>query len=139
MKQKKDEFYSGLMVDVFDNITSEEVYKQRAIQVIEIIKLYNPKAKTLLELACGTGNFTRQLAKAKFIIKATDISKDEIDKAIKKGIRATFSAADMSKLKISKEYDVVCCFWESFRYLSSYKIAQDTLKRVFKALKDDGL
>ena len=92
-----------------------------------------------MELACGTGNFTRQLVKAKFVITATDISKGEIEKARTKGIRATFSVADMSKLNTSKEYDVVCCFWESFRYLHSYKAAQDTLKRIFKSLKHNGL
>lgn len=139
IEKTKDEFYSGLMVDVFDNITSQEIYKQRATEVIKLIKSYNPKAKTLLELACGTGNFTKQLAKAKFVITATDISKDEIEKARTKRIRATFSVADMSKLNTSKEYDIVCCFWESFRYLHNYKTAQNTLKRIFKSFKHNGL
>ena len=78
--KKRDEFYSGLMVEAFDKITTEAVYKQRATKIVKLIKRYNPKAKTLLELACGTGNFTKQLAKAGFVITATDISKDEIKK-----------------------------------------------------------
>ena len=45
----------------------------------------------------------------------------------------------MSKLNTLEKYDIICCFWESFRYLRTHKIAQDTLKRVFKALKYDGL
>lgn len=141
MKQKKtkDEFYSGLMVEVFDNIMDESVYKQRAGKIINLIKKYNPESKTLLELACGTGNFTKQLAKAGFDITATDISKDEIKKAKAKRINATFSVADMSQLHDSKKYDVICCFWESFRYLHNYKICEDTLKRIFVALKHNGL
>lgn len=139
LTKKQEEFYSGLMVDVFDNICSEEIYKQRAAEIIKLIKLYNSKAKTLLEIACGTGNFTKQLARAGFVITATDISRDEIEKARTKGIRAAFSVADMSKLHVSEEFDVVCCFWESFRYLQSYKICEDTLNRIFEALNSNGL
>jgi len=135
----KDEFYSGLMVEAFDKITTKRVYKQRATKVIKLIKRYAPKARSLLELACGTGNFTKQLSKVGFDITATDISKDEIKKAKTKGINATFSVADMSKLRASKKYDVVCCFWESFRYLSSYKLCEYTLKRIFKSLNQNGL
>ena len=137
--KKRDEFYSGLMVEAFDKITTEAVYKQRATKIVKLIKKHNPKAKTLLEVACGTGNFTKQLAKAGFIITATDISKDEIEKAKTKSINAKFNVADMSKLRATSKYDVVCCFWESFRYLSNYKVCEDTLKRIFKALKKDGL
>src|SRR3989344_5738885 len=137
--KKRDEFYSGLMVEAFDKITTEAVYKQRATKIVKLIKRYNPKAKTLLELACGTGNFTKQLAKAGFVITATDITKDEIEKAKTKSIDAKFSVADMSKLRVTKKYDVVCCFWESFRYLPSYKVCEDTLARIYKALKHYGL
>jgi len=137
--KKKDEFYSGLMVEAFDKITTEAVYKKRATKVVKLIKKYNPKAKTLLELACGTGNFTKQLAKAGFVITATDISKDEIEKAKTKSIDAKFSVADMSKLRATRKYDIICCFWESFRYLPNYKVCEDTLKRIFNALKQDGL
>lgn len=138
-KKNVDEFYSGLMVDVFDKITTENVYKQRAKEIIALIKKYNLRAKNLLEIACGTGNFTKQLAKAKFSIEATDISKDEIEKAKTKGINASFSVTDMSKLNSLEKYDVICCFWESFRYLRTYNIAQNTLNRIFKALKHEGL
>ncbi|MBI4918520.1 class I SAM-dependent methyltransferase [archaeon] len=139
IENTKEEFYSGLMVDVFDKITTESVYEKRATEVITRIEKYNPKAKTLLEVACGTGNFTKQLARAKFVITATDISKDEIEKARTKDIHATFSVADMSKLQASKKYDILCCFWESFRYLSSYNSCENTLKRIFKALNKNGL
>lgn len=139
IEKGKDEFYSGLMVDVFDRITTEAVYKQRAAEVIALIKQYTPKAKTLLELACGTGNFTKQLARARFVITATDISKDEIEKARTKGIHAIFSVADMSKLRTSKKQDIICCFWESFRYLPRYKVCEDTLKRISKTLNQNGL
>ncbi|MEK6962859.1 MAG: class I SAM-dependent methyltransferase [Nanoarchaeota archaeon] len=134
-----EEFYSGLMVDVFDKIATEVVYEQRASEVIKLVKQHNPKAKILLELACGTGNFTKQLAKEKFVIRATDISKDEIEKARTKGIRATFSVADMSKLRAKKKFDIICCFWESFRYLPNYKVCENTLRRIFKALNQKGL
>jgi len=134
-----DEFYQELMIEAFDNIASDETYEKRATEIITLIKSHNPKAHNLLELACGTGNFTKQLAKQKFIITATDISKDEIAKAKTKKIRAKFSVGDMSKLNAKERYDVVCCFWESFRYLPNHKVCIDTLKRISNSLKKKGL
>lgn len=139
LKKNFDEFYFGLMVDVFDKIATEKTYHERAEKIVKLIKKYNNKSKKILELACGTGNFTKQLASAGFEIEASDISKDEIEKAKTKKIKALFKLEDMSKIKYSEKYDVVCCFWESFRYLKTYKKAQDTLKRICKSLKSGGL
>jgi len=139
LKNNKEEFYYGFTVDIYDKVCSEKVYEQRAAKVMRFIKLYNPKAKKLLELACGTGNFTKQLAKKGFIIKATDISKDQIKKAKSKGINASFSVANMSDLHDLKKYDIVCCFWQSFCYLPSYKVCENTLKRIHDSLENKGL
>lgn len=134
-----DSMFVGIMATFFDKYDSEEKYKKRASEVVSIINLYNSHAKKVLELACGTGNFTKHLVNAGFVVTATDISQDEIILAKQKKIDAKFSVADMSELSAKKEYDVVGCFWESFRYLPNFKICQDTLKRIFKGLKHDGL
>jgi len=139
VENSKDELYSGFMIEIFDKMASEKTYKQRVAKVIPLINRYNPQADALLELACGTGNFTKQLAKEDFNILATDISKDEIKKAKTKDINARFKVADMSKLQAYNKFDIICCFWESFRYLPSYQTAELTLKRVCKALNNGGL
>jgi len=134
-----DEMFVGVMVDFFDKYASDNEYDARADQVVKIIRSQNPKAKNVLELACGTGRFTKRLADAGFVVTATDISQDEVEKAQSKGINATFSVADMSKLDSDREYDVIGCFWESFRYLSDFDACQDTIGRVFRALRAKGL
>ena len=134
-----DEFYSGLMVDAFDNIVSEKTYQERAAEVVARIKKHSANATDLLELACGTGNFTAQLAKEGFTITATDIASDEIEKAKTKNINASFDVADMSELSETNAYDVVCCFWESLRYLPSYEVCEGTLRKIHAALREKGL
>lgn len=134
-----DEMFVGIMVDFFDRYDSEEKYKKRATEAISLIKLYNPDAKQVLELACGTGNFTKQFVDAGFIVTATDISEDEIEKAKQKPINANFSVADMSELDAEGEYDVIGCFWESFRYLPDFDVCQETIRSIFRALKQKGL
>mgnify|MGYP001579609494 CR=1 FL=1 len=43
--KKRDEFYSGLMVNAFDKITTEAIYKERATKIVKLIKKHNPKGK----------------------------------------------------------------------------------------------
>jgi ubiquinone/menaquinone biosynthesis C-methylase UbiE len=134
-----DDLYSGIMVEFYDRYAPEQQYERRATEAIAIIKYYAPEAKRVLELACGTGRFTQYLARAGFTITATDISADEITKAKSKGIPATFHVMDMSKVAGTAEYEVVGCFWESFRYLPDYPTCQRTIERIFAVLKPGGL
>ncbi|MFH1649177.1 MAG: class I SAM-dependent methyltransferase [Candidatus Woesearchaeota archaeon] len=134
-----DEMFVGIMAEFFDRFISDDEYEVRAEKALAHIRRNNPNAKDFLELACGTGGFTRQLVKAGFKVTATDISPDEIQIARTKQIEASFAVADMSKLDGREMYDVVGCFWESFRYLPTFQVCQDTLHRIAKALRPGGM
>jgi SAM-dependent methyltransferase len=134
-----DELYTKSWIAFYDRYSSEKSYEQRATEAIAIIKTYNPDAKRLLELACGTGRYTKYLIRAGFSVMATDISKDAIVHAKQKALSATFDVMDMRDLNYNGGYDVVACFYESFRYMKSYADCKHTLSRIHNTLEPKGL
>ncbi len=134
-----DELYTKSWLEFYDKYSSEKAYEQRATEAIAIIKTYNVDAKRLLELACGTGRYTRYLVRAGFIVMATDISADAIAHAKQKGMSVTFDVLDMRDLSYNGGYDVVACFYESFRYMKSYADCKHTLSRIHNTLENKGL
>lgn len=135
-----DELYADeFWIEFYDSMMSEAFYTTGFEQIYKLILKYNPKVKTFLELACGTGRYTKYFAKVGFAIKATDISPYAIAKAQKRVKNAKFELADMSRINEPPIYDVVGCFFESFRYHKNYAQCKKTLKKVFAALKPNGL
>lgn len=63
--------------------------------------------KSVLEIACGTGYWTEQIAKTATSIFATDINQSVIDIAAKKSYKGnvTFEVADMNTLNTTKKFD----------------------------------
>lgn len=133
-----DQLYEGIWTEYYDNVYPVKGYARNAKLVLSLLKKFNPKAKKLLELACGTGNYTFYFAK-KYKVKATDTSKDMLTCAKKKCKKSKFAVLPMEKLNEKSSYDVVACMWESFRYLKSYKSVKDVLSRIHRALKPGGL
>ena len=132
-----DQLYSGMWTEYYDRRFPFKEYAGRAKLVLSLLKKFNPKAKKMLELACGSGNYTVYFAK-KYKIKATDVSKDMLARA-KKKCNAKFALLPMEKLNELSDYDVIACMYEAFRYLKSYKSVKNVLSRIRKALKPNGL
>ncbi len=134
-----DELYKGFWIDFYDMLISDDEYAKTFPIVRDLIKNYKSDAKLVLELACGTGRYTKYFINAGFVVKATDISTDAIVQAKIRCKNANFEVIDMSKIKEPQIYDVVICLFESFRYNKTYKLCEQTLSRAFKALKTNGL
>ena len=102
----EDQLYQGFWADYYDAMFPDSDYADRARLIIDLIKLYKPDAKIMLELACGTGNYTVYWKK-RFKVKATDISPDMLARAIKKCPDVNFEAVSMTDIKEPPAYDVV--------------------------------
>ena len=60
--------------DLYDLLTFDIPYKTYAENIFKILAKRGIKAGNLLEIGCGTGNITRELAKGALDILAFDIS-----------------------------------------------------------------
>ena len=106
----------------------------------EMYKLIRPvvKAKTVLELATGTGLIAKHIVNAAAHIEATDASPDMITEA-KRGnysAKLRFSVQDMFSLPYaSKSFDVVIVS----NALHIVPQPEKSLREIKRVLKDDGV
>jgi trans-aconitate methyltransferase len=76
------------------------------LKIRQLIARERPGAKTILDVACGTGEHARLLS-ADFEIDGIDLEPKFVEIARAKNPDGNFSVADMRAFQLEKRYDVV--------------------------------
>ncbi len=96
----------------------------------------------VLELACGTGILSVELANLGFEVCGLDLSEDMIKLANKrvtdKDEMLQFKTGDMLKLTDKNTYDVVTCYSDSICYMPNEQAVSNVFSGVYEALKPEG-
>jgi len=100
------DFYDCM--DTHANITYNLIKKK--------IKKFHPNAKSILEMACGTGKVINKLSRH-YDCWGFDASKQMIEKAKEKKKRVNFFIADMRTFNIKHKFDVIFCIFDSINHL----------------------
>lgn len=121
--------------DVYDSLIYDMPYEKWA----EFIE--KNSSGDVLELACGTGNLTKLLAK-KRNVTALDISPEMLRIADKKlralGRRVRFVQGDMCDFFLNKPADTVVCACDGINYLTDTQSVKQAFTNVRKSLKTGG-
>lgn len=130
------QFYTGLVARLYEplagNLPGPEVY-QRFVE---------KHGEPALELACGGGNPMLALLKAGLNVHGLDASADLLNmfkqKAQEQGLATTLYCQTMQALDVENLY--ACCYLAgpSFCLVDDPDDAQETLRRVYRALKPGG-
>jgi len=122
--------YSELMDDSLYNRWADYVEKQ-----------VPAKAKSLLDVACGTGDLTILLAN-RFQVTRTDLSDEMLkiaeEKAQKADKKIPFVQSNMMDLYEFDKYDVITCFDDSICYLKDEDELAVTFNQALEHLNDGG-
>lgn len=113
-------------------------YKSEAEKIKEIIFSYIPNAKSILDIACGTGEHHKYL-KNKFNIDGIDINKNFIEIAQRKNKDVSYYCHTMSDFNLNKRYDVILCLFTSIGYLLNYEQLKNTILNFSNHLNPNGL
>ncbi len=99
------------------------------------------KGDRILDLCCGTGRHSIELAKRGYDVVGIDLTKYYIDcateEASRKKIECEFLVGDMRAIPFENEFDAVFNFFTSWGYYSDMEDLQ-VLQQVHKALKPGG-
>ena len=104
-------------------------YTAEAAQIATLLGTVNPGCKTVLDVACGTGEHARLLAaNHAFVVDGLDLDPQFVQIARKKHPAGQFIHADMVDFRLPQRYDAIICLFSSIGYLR-------TLDRVIRSLR----
>ena len=109
-----------------------------ALRLRRLIARNRPNAKTVLELACGTGANLKHLAKD-YEVSGLDISSRMLSIARKKLPGVRFFRADMVAFDIGKRFDVILCVFDSINHVLEFADWKRMFRKVDAHLVEDGL
>jgi SAM-dependent methyltransferase len=103
----------------YDAFTSGSDYERWTHFVLEHLRKNGFEGRTLLDVACGTGNSLLPFLRRGFDVVGCDISSAMLAEAGRKAPRARLVLADMRELPVLGRFDLVTCFDDSLNYLRS--------------------
>ncbi len=102
------------------------------------VRELNPKADTLLELACGTGNVLKELL-SDYKVTGLDLSTEMLEIAKSKLPDITFHAADMTSFNLHEKFDVIVCLFDSVNHLLTFELWEALFDRAKEHLNTSGV
>lgn len=137
MYQRKSMMYDRLAT-YYDALVKDEEATQAWVQWMEQ-RITSPA--TILELACGSGEITLQLANDGFEMTALDLSQSMVQQAKQKpgAEKIQFYCQNMLELDNLGSYDAIGCFCDSFNYLIMEEEVEQLFQQVHNHLKPEGL
>ena len=123
--------------EYYDLLYDEKPYDKETDYIEGLIRKYRPKAKTIMELGCGTGVHAVHLAKRGFSVHGIDLSEEMLKRAEsrrhqlaeKVSAKLNFKKGDIRSFRAHGDikFDVVL----SLFHVLSYQVTNEDLKRTF--------
>ncbi len=124
------ESYTGF-ASLYDKLIKEDIDYKKAASFInsEITKKID---NIVLDLACGTGSLTSELASFGYDMIGIDISVDMLDIAKTKNPDTLFLCQDMREFELYGTVDCICSMTDSLNYITD----KEDLEKVFSLAKN---
>jgi len=118
-------------------------YKKWADYIEEIFKNNSLKPELVLDLGCGTGSFTIEMARRGYNMIGLDISTDMLscasEKARNEGLEILFLNQDMSCFELYGTVDTIVSLMDSINYITDKRDLRRLFKLVVNYLNPGGL
>jgi SAM-dependent methyltransferase len=122
----------------FDIRYAQKDYGRDAKIFADVIARLNPNAKTLLDVACGTGRHLEHL-EGTYRSEALDLSAELLRIAKSRLRDVPLHQLDMSNFNLNRTFDVVACFFASIPYLRNFDKLQQAVSCMAQHLSPSGI
>lgn len=132
----------GVFAEYYDLLMSDVDYKSRAGYICEIFKKHGIASNLILDLACGTGAMSFELANLGFDVIGVDSSNEMLSKAIAKRksyCNPIFICQDMRSLDLYGTVGAAVCTLDGINHLTSPSSVKQAFERVSLFLESGGL
>jgi len=124
--------------ELYDVVYSFKDYGAESERVEAIVAERAPHARTLLDVACGTGKHLEHLH-SRFTCAGLDLDTGLLDIARKRLPDVPFHHADMRNFDLGRRFDVVVCLFSAIGYAGDIAGLQETARAFARHVADNGL
>lgn len=128
---------------VYDRLMNDVDYKARTEYLLKLFKKHDKKPTLLLDLACGTGGFSNQMALNGIEVIGVDISEEMLSIARENsgtlGTDVLYLCQDGANLDLYGTVDGAICCMDSLNHITDIKKLEKTFKNVSLFLEKDSL
>ena len=103
-----------------------------------LLERYHPDARSVLELACGTGSILARL-QPDYEVAGVDLSAEMLEVARAKLPGVELVHADMTEIRLGRRFDAVLCLYDSINHLLRYAQWEAVFDRAREHLTEDGV
>lgn len=134
----------GFLAGCYDELTYDVRYAAWADYIEKHFKRRGLPGRTILDLACGTGSLTLELARRGYEMIGVDLSPEMLSEAAEKnqdveGIAPIFLCQSMDKLDLYGTIDACVCCLDSVNYVTDPNKLKKAFARVYLFLMPGGL
>lgn len=124
----------GIFAEFYDELTQNVDYNRRAAYLAVLLAKFGHNAGLTLDLACGTGSLTIELAKLGIDVYGIDGSEEMLaaaqEKAFEQNIDTMFLCQKMQEIDLYGTTDTCICSLDSINHLTDISDVQKTFERV---------
>jgi ubiquinone/menaquinone biosynthesis C-methylase UbiE len=132
-----------VFADIYDTVMRDVDYIGWAEYVLQLAHRFDFSTSSVMNLACGTANLEMQLAQHGIHhVEGLDGSRDMLSIARKKakdnGLDIGFTLGQMQSFKLSHQFPLILCLYDSINYLCEEDDVLATFQRVAEHLLPGG-
>ena len=122
----------------YDAIYAFKDYAAEAAKIDALIQERKPDARTLLDVACGTGLHLQHL-RTRYEVEGLDLDRELLAIAAERLPDVPFHQGDMLDFDLGRRFDVVLCLFSSIGYAGTTERLNRAVKSMAGHLQPGGL
>lgn len=129
----------GRIAGYYDDLMAGVPYRLWVDYLEALLARIDYHPRTVLDVACGTGNVSEILAQRGYEVVGVDISPDMIDIARTKLGGVEYRVQDMAELNLGRRFDLAISLFDSLNYITDVDRLARGIRRVNEHLNDGGV
>lgn len=129
----------GVFAQYYDKLLSNGEYEVRSDYISGFIIDNGINSGKMLDIACGTGEFTKYFVNKGFDVTGLDLSEDMLSIAKSKCPDTLFLRCDMREFDFKGEFDCCICCFDSINHLNFAEDWKKCFDSVARSVKSGGM
>jgi len=124
--------------ELYDTIYHFKDYARECKRLTNIIEEVMPGARTILDVACGTGEHAKFL-KENYAVDGIDLNECYLRAARIKNPAGNYNRADMTDFALGLSYDVVTCLFSAIGIVGTYERLERAIACMARHVRSGGV